>query len=71
MFTYFGEKNYDIICLQETCISKDVCDGWDKKSRLGNDFTSHSSGQVILFRNGVINNVNIVYSFRRIRINRI
>ena len=35
MFTYFGEKNYDIICLQETSISKDVCDGWEKKSRVG------------------------------------
>ena len=35
---------------------------------ISNDFTSHSSGQVILFRNGVINNINIVYSFRRIRI---
>ena len=35
---------------------------------ISNDLTSHSSGQVILFRKGVIKDVNIVYKSRRILI---
>ena len=71
VFTYFRERKYDIICLQETYITKDVSDGWEKEwggKLISNDFTSHSSGQVILFRKGVIKNVNIVYNSRRILI---
>ena len=71
VFTYFRERKYDIICLQETYITKDVSDGWEKEwggKLISNDFTSHSSGQVILFRKGVIKDVNIVYNSRRILI---
>ena len=35
MFTYFRERKYDTICLQETYISKDVSEGWEK-SGVGN-----------------------------------
>ena len=72
MFTYFRERKYDIICLQETYITKDVSEGWEKEcggKLIYNECTSHSSGQVILFRNGVtISEVNIVYNSRRILI---
>ena len=71
VFTYFRERKYDIICLQETYITKDVSDGWEKEwggKLISNDFPSHSSGQVILFRKGVIKDVNIVYNSRRILI---
>ena len=73
VFSYFRERKYDIICLQETYITKDVSDGWEKEwggKLVSNDFTSHSSGQVILFRKGVIKDVNIVYNSRRILINK-
>ena len=69
-FTYFRERKYDIICLQETDIAKDVSEGWEKEwggKLIYNECTYHSSGQVILFRNGVtIYEVNIVYNSRRI-----
>ena len=72
MFTYFRERKYDIICLQETYLTKDVSEGWEKEwggKLIYNECTYHSSGQVILFRNGVtINEVNIVYNSRRILI---
>ena len=72
MFTYFRERKYDIICLQETYITKDVSEGWEKEwdgRQIYNECTYHSSGQVILFRNGVtINEVNIEYNSRRILI---
>ena len=58
--------------MQETYITKDVSEGWEKEwggKLIDNECTSHSSGQVILFRNGVtINEVNIVYNSRRILI---
>ena len=70
MFTYFRERKYDIICLQETYITKDVSEGWGKESGgklIYNECTYHRSGQVILSRNGVtIYEVNIVYNSRRI-----
>lgn len=70
MFTYFKQRKYDIMCSQETYITKTVT---EREKECGgklicNDFTSHSSVQVILFRNGVINEVNIVYNSRRILI---
>ena len=72
MFTYFRERKYDIICLQETYITKVVSEGWEEEwvgKLIYNECTSDSSGQVILFRNGVtINEVNIVYNSRRILI---
>ena len=72
MFTYFRERKYDIICLQETYTTKDVSEGWEKEwggKLIYNECTSHSSAEVILFRNGVtINEVNIVYNSRRILI---
>ena len=72
MFTYFREREYNIICLQETYITKDVSEGWEKEwggKLIYDDGTSHSSGQAILFRNGVtINEVSIVYNSRRILI---
>ena len=72
MFTYFRERKYDMICLQETYITKDVSEGWEKEwggKLIYNECTSHSSGLVSLFRNGVtINEVNIVYNSRRILI---
>ena len=72
MFTYFRERKYDIICLQETYITKDVSEGLEKEwggKLIYNECTSHSSGQVILLRNGVtISEVNIVYNSRRILI---
>ena len=43
VFTYFRERKYDIICLQETYITKDVSDGWKKEwggKLISNDFTS-------------------------------
>ena len=52
-------------------ITKNVSNGREKEcgvKLIYNDFTSHSSVQVILFRNGVINEVNIVYNSRRILI---
>ena len=53
------------------CI-RDRSEGWEKEwggKLIYNECTSHSSGQVILFRNGVtINEVNIVYNSRRILI---
>ena len=58
--------------MQETYITKDVSEGWEKEwggRQIYNECTYHSSGQVILFRNGVtINEVNIVYNSRRILI---
>ena len=69
VFTYFRERKYDIICLQETYITKDVSDGLEKElggKLMSNNFTSHNSGLVILFRKGVIKDVNIVYNCRRI-----
>ena len=74
VFSYFRERKYDIICLQETYITKGVSDGWENEwggKLISNDFTSHSSGQVILFRKGVIKHVNIVYNSRRILIAKI
>ena len=74
MFSYFRERKYDIICLQETYVTKDVSDGWEKEwggKLISNDFTSLSSGQIILFRKGVIKDVNIVYNSRRILIAKI
>ena len=72
MFTYLRQRKYDIICLQETYTTKDVSEGWGKEwggKLIYNECTSHSSGQVILFRNGVtINEVNIVYNSGRILI---
>ena len=57
---------------RETYVTKDVSEGWEKEwggKLIYNECTSHSSGQVILFRNGVtINEVNIVYNSRRILI---
>ena len=56
--------------MQETDIAKDVSEGWEKEwggKLIYNECTYHSSGQVILFRNGVtIYEVNIVYNSRRI-----
>ena len=43
VFSYFTERKYDIICLQETYITKDVSDGWKKEwggKLISNDFTS-------------------------------
>ena len=55
--------------MQETYITKDVSDGLEKElggKLMSNNFTSHNSGLVILFRKGVIKDVNIVYNCRRI-----
>ena len=68
MFTYFRERKHDIICLQETYITKDVSEGWEKEwggRQIYNECTYHSSGQVISFRT---DEVNIVYNSRRILI---
>ena len=68
MFTYFRERKYDIICLQETYITKDVSEGWEKEwggRQIYNECTYQSSGQVVLFRT---DEVNIVYNSRRILI---
>ena len=48
VFSYFKERRYDIICLQETYITKDVSGGWEKGwggKLISNDFSSQSSGQ--------------------------
>ena len=68
MFTYFRERKHDIICLQETYITKNVSEGWEKEwggRQIYNEYTYHSSGQVISFRT---DEVNIVYNSRRILI---
>ena len=56
--------------MQETYITKVVSEGWEEEwvgKLIYNECTSDSSGQVILFRNGVIiNEVNTVYNSRRI-----
>ena len=74
VFSFFRERKYDIICLQEIYITKDVSDGWVKEwggKLIFNDFTSHCFGQVILLSKGVFKDVNIVYHSKRILIAKI
>ena len=62
LFRTLKSKKYDIVCLQETFITNEVKDVWEKE--WGGDLiffpgTSNSLGQVILFKHQFPFKVNI------------
>ena len=53
LFKLFKERMYDIVCLQETHVTKDVTDQWKKEwggELVYSEFSEHGAGQVVLFR---------------------
>ena len=53
LFRMFKEKKYDVICLQETYVTKDAVEQWKTEWGGGliySEGTNHSRGQVILIK---------------------
>ena len=62
VFNLMRQRNCDVICLPETNVTKTVSDVWMKQ--WGGEFvlcesTSHSAGQMILFRKGFSGNFKL------------
>ena len=65
------QRQYDVICLQETYVTKTLSDVWMKEWGEGFVFcegTSHSAGQMILFRKCFSGNFKLVCETERILI---
>ena len=70
LFTYLKGNKFDVVCLQETHVTDDVCNQWEREWGKGhfvsNNFSSHSCGQIILFRKNLVDTYNIIYNSKRI-----
>ena len=69
LFCFLKKNKYDIVCLQESHITENVADTWEKEwggQLLYCAGTSHSLGQVILIRKGVQGKIDLVYKSDRI-----
>ena len=68
-FRLFKKLNYDIICIQESHITKEVAEQWRKEwagELVYTEGTGHSAGQLILIRKGFDCIVNLEHSSERI-----
>lgn len=55
LFQFLRRQKFDVVCLQETYITKQVADVWKKEwggDMIYTERTSHSGGQMILFKKG-------------------
>ena len=71
LFRFIKENKYNLVCLQETYITKELCDKWKKEwggEMFSHEFSSHSSGQIILMKKSTFDNVTLTYNSRRIQI---
>ena len=69
LFTFLKEKRYDVICLQETYVTKTVSEDWKKEwggELYYHEHTADSAGQVIYVRKGMSCNVEVKYESQRI-----
>lgn len=70
LFNFLKQKKYDIVCLQETYITKSTSEEWMREWKDGFVFhegTSHSAGQIVLFGKQFGNDFSIVHSSKRIQ----
>jgi exonuclease III len=67
-FNLLRQNKYDVICLQESYVTKNVYD-WKKEwggEIVYKECTSHSGGLMVLFRKGFGASINVEYESERI-----
>lgn len=71
VFGFLKKKKYDIVCLQETYITKSESEDWSKEwngTLLFSEGTTHSAGQMILFNKNISGDYKVIHSSKRILI---
>ncbi|KAK7486284.1 hypothetical protein BaRGS_00022454 [Batillaria attramentaria] len=71
LFSFFKQNKYDIICLQETHITKEAADGWERKwggKLLYTAGTERSRGEIILIAKHLSDNITVAKTCDRITV---